>query len=327
MLSNLQGTVRRAALVGAAAATLTAAAPGCVTTSGTTADEAATAAASDAVPPGPTAADVDAVPARVTFYVDGAVVSPEHIVGRLRAASVVCLGEAHDRPDHHAVQAWALRALADRPYGVAFEMVTWPGQSALDAFGRGATDFDALSGALDWETTWGFSPALYAQVFEAARARGGPLVAANPPRRIVRTIARKGLGALSADDVAKLPRLDMSHATHRAAVRDVFDGFHPGGKGDDDAFERFYTAQVLWDASMARAVRQLVRQRAAPAVLIAGNGHVALPGSACERAILDGATLRLSPVETAAEAEAGLDDPVGMSTVMVLMQPPDAVRL
>src|SRR5512145_3183951 len=56
----------------------------------------------------------------------GRFVIPTQLVGELARARYVLLGERHDNPDHHRVQATLVRALlaAGRRPAVAFEMFT-----------------------------------------------------------------------------------------------------------------------------------------------------------------------------------------------------------
>src|SRR6266480_2784062 len=54
----------------------------------------------------------------------GVAITPETFVTRVAARRFVLLGEKHDNPDHHRLQAWVVGALiaAGRRPAVAFEM-------------------------------------------------------------------------------------------------------------------------------------------------------------------------------------------------------------
>jgi uncharacterized iron-regulated protein len=128
---------------------------------------------------------------------------------------------------------------------------------------------------------------MYRPLFTTARAHNVALVALNAPREVTRKIARGGLDGLSPAERATLPTLDLGSAAHRKFVRDAF-GAH-GATMKEAVFERFYTAQVVWDETMADRVAQwLVRNGPdARMVVVAGNGHVAdrfgIPARAAKR--------------------------------------------
>ncbi|SCC91293.1 conserved hypothetical protein [Thiomonas sp. X19] len=56
---------------------------------------------------------------------DGLALQPAQLLAQCAAASICMLGEQHDHPDHHALQAWVIQALAARGQlaAVALEMV------------------------------------------------------------------------------------------------------------------------------------------------------------------------------------------------------------
>jgi|GEM_PF-352761 len=56
---------------------------------------------------------------------DGLALQPVQLLAQCAAASICMLGEQHDHPDHHALQAWVIQALAARGQlaAVALEMV------------------------------------------------------------------------------------------------------------------------------------------------------------------------------------------------------------
>jgi uncharacterized iron-regulated protein len=76
-------------------------------------------------------------------------------------------------------------------------------------------------------------------------------------------------------------------AAHRELVRQAF-GAHEPGRFSDARFERFYSAQLVWDETMAdRIAAALARPDAARRlVVVAGEGHVrrfAIPERAARR--------------------------------------------
>lgn len=211
-------------------------------------------------------------------YVDGKTGQPvtfEELVQRAMQNDIVLVGERHDAETDHQLQAELIRAVGQQTPGlrVGFEMVETSNQRALDRFAQGEIDVDGLYAALEWEKTWGFDPELYRPLWEAVREVNAYPVALNAPRTLVRAVARHGVDALDDQQKQQLPTLDLDDEVHRQAMKEAFQMHHHAG-ATGDGFERFYTAQVLWDETMAE---QLVAARQAGAtkvIGVAGNGHV-----------------------------------------------------
>jgi len=186
-------------------------------------------------------------------------IDEETLVSRLAGYPYVLLGEKHDNPRHHALQARLLRALvqAGRRPAVVWEMITVDEEAALARFARTASgDADRLGEALRWEArgwpSWRFYRPIAAVALEARL----PLVAGGISRRWLMEAAHRPLEV-------QLP--DAATADLAREVRDS----HCGHSSPE--MERMMVrAQQLRDARMAR--RMLGHPDGA--VLIAGNGHV-----------------------------------------------------
>src|SRR6266536_2359670 len=80
-------------------------------------------------------------------------ITADTLVARLAARRFVLLGEKHDNPDHHRLQAWTLAALvaAGRRPAVAFEMFRADQADVIARHLAGAPgDAHGLGDALDW---------------------------------------------------------------------------------------------------------------------------------------------------------------------------------
>lgn len=214
-------------------------------------------------------------PVRIVDLRTGRDASFESMVSDLLQARAIYLGEEHDREDHHELQAAVLRAVhrRDPSLAVGMEMFQRPTQPALDAYVSGAIDLDEMLRRTEWDERWGFDAEMYAPVLEHARAHHLPLVALNAPRVVTRTIARQGVDGLAEEQRRALAELDLSDARHRAMVEEAL-GSH-GGMAPD-MLERFYTAQVVWDETMAETVARTLTAPGAPRrmVILAGRMHV-----------------------------------------------------
>lgn len=179
----------------------------------------------------------------------------------------VLLGEKHDNPDHHVLQARlvdAMRESGRRPV-VAFEMLDESAQERLDAAHARAPE--DVARAVDWEHS-GWPPfAIYAPVFRAALATSMPLVATGLPPATMRAIVR---GKETPPGLATPAPLD---AAATSSLREELARSHCGHL-PESMVDGMIRAQRVRDATMAEAmVRALQATSATDAVLVAGTGH------------------------------------------------------
>lgn len=204
----------------------------------------------------------------------GQPISFEALIDRLAEARVVYVGERHDRVDDHRAQRVILEALhaRDPQLAIGFEMFQQPYQGALDAYVEGSIDEEELLRRTDWEHRWGFDFAMYRPLVAFGPEHRVPLVALNAPQEITRTIAREGLTGLDEATRRALPHLDETVAAHRARVAEALQG-HEGMT--EAMLERFYTAQLVWDETMAKNVASHLASHEGRMIVFAGVMHVA----------------------------------------------------
>ncbi|MFP2902049.1 ChaN family lipoprotein [Corallococcus sp. 4LFB] len=227
----------------------------------------------------------------------------------LRAAVVsarfVLIGERHDHPDHHRLQAELVRAKTDagqRP-ALAFEMLDVTQQPAVDAALKARPeDVEGLAKAVDWANSGWPAFSLYEPVFTAGLQAHLPIVAANLPRAQVRELVMKGPEALPSDLRSRLGLEAPVPEAEAEAVREELDRSHCG-QLPREMLEPMALAQRARDAMMADRLLETVP--ADGAVLITGNGHIrkdrAVPAH-LERRAKDGPVLSVALLEVSPEA-------------------------
>ncbi len=189
-------------------------------------------------------------------------------------ADFVLLGEKHDNPDHHRLQAWLLDTIArgGRKPAVAFEMIPRDRRGALEAaLTASPGDPDALGAALDWAES-GWPPfALYRPVFATALAAGLPIVPGDPSRAELGKLRHGGLDALPPGERERLaldpPPSAEAVARFAEEVREAHCGMAP-----EAMVAAMIDVQRVRDATLADAL--LGASGRDGAVLIAGAGHV-----------------------------------------------------
>jgi uncharacterized iron-regulated protein len=219
------------------------------------------------------------------FRGDGTLSSWTELLEASAAAQVVLLGEIHDdRVGHetrHALLA-SLSGAACAPHVISLEMLESDVQLVVDEYQAGLITRDHFMRA---SRPWPNHAEDYEPYLAEARRCGFPVVAANPPRRYVNRVARLGTVGLEGLDpraLALLPPLPVDPPTdrYRAAWNALMGGApaHGGAShGEPEARpeDPVLKAQNLWDAGMAWAVAEALRENPRARVLhVAGAFHV-----------------------------------------------------
>jgi uncharacterized iron-regulated protein len=198
--------------------------------------------------------------------------SPAQFIARAQDRDFVLLGEKHDNPDHHRLQAWVIDALvaAGKRPSIAMEMLDTEQSAALDAYRR-KPDADAagLGPALGWEKRGWPRWSLYAPIAEIALRAELPILPANITRAETRAIGRGGRDALTPELGAALAISPRYDAAQSASLTDELRTDHCD-QLPEAALPRMAEVQWARDASMARTLAATV----GPSVLIAGAGHI-----------------------------------------------------
>jgi uncharacterized iron-regulated protein len=210
---------------------------------------------------------------RIWNVKEGRFVDEAELRRALADAHFVVLGERHDQPDHHQLQARLVRALsgADRKPALAFEMLDVEQQAAVDAsLAQAPKDADALAEAVRWRESGWPDFLLYRPVFTAGLEAGLPIVAANLPRTQVRELVKRGPEALP-EDLRQRLALDTPLPEDVAgAMREEQDRAHCGHL-PKELLGPMAEAQRARDAHLAD--RLLSAGGGSGGVLITGNGH------------------------------------------------------
>jgi uncharacterized iron-regulated protein len=195
------------------------------------------------------------------------------VIVRAAGARFVVLGEKHDNPDHHVLQARVLRALTatGRRPALAFEMLS-PSQAGALARHLAAHPRDAagIGEAVSWKASEWPPWALYEPIARAALEAGLPIVPANLDTDQARAVSRQGVAALDAGFVQRhgLDQPLPAEARDQMAedIRDSHCGHAPEAR-----IPAMVGVQRARDGSMAEAM--LTAPGLDGAVLIAGAGH------------------------------------------------------
>jgi uncharacterized iron-regulated protein len=218
-------------------------------------------------PPIPPAAAY--VPERVFDTSTRMFVDFEMMLADLAKADVVFVGEQHDDPNTHRLEAALLDGLLRRKVApvLSLEMFERDVQPVLDGYLAGRVAEEEL---IRTSRPWPRYSTDYRSMVELAKRQGWTVVASNVPRRIASAIAKSGRDVLDA-----LPESEraLSAKELECPLDGYFDRFaktmtgHPAGTQTAEeqraTTERFYWAQCVKDETMAESIVLAFQKRPA----------------------------------------------------------------
>jgi len=211
----------------------------------------------------------------------GASIAFEEFAPRLAGADVIYLGEQHRNRAHIEAAITVLEVLRQRqrlPI-LGLEMFSWDGQTALDRYllDTTAAKMQFLQEAR-WQENWGGVYEEYEPLVEIARRHHLPIIALNPPRPLVRKIAKEGLRPEALD--AEMGRWGMrgekfvQDPAYQDTILEQLRACHRGLP--PDAYQRMYEASLFRDEGMAKTISDAAGRlsEAGPIVSYTGAGHI-----------------------------------------------------
>lgn len=204
-------------------------------------------------------------------------------IEHLADQDVIYLGEEHHNRWHVEAALKILRTLLERGHRlmIGMEMFGWDGQASLDRYVTGMDGSkEQLTSESGWNENWGGAIEDYLPLPAFARVEHLQLLALNPPRSLVRTVARRGLAAALGD--AAMARWGIvgdefpDDPRYREVIMGQLQRCHGGLS--ETAYERMYEASLFRDegmaATIARAVRPVGTTGSRPFLSYTGSGHI-----------------------------------------------------
>ncbi|HET9745027.1 MAG TPA: ChaN family lipoprotein [Chitinophagaceae bacterium] len=186
------------------------------------------------------------------------VITIDKIVADMAHADVLFFGEEHNDSAGHYLENRIFRALHAR-YGdqiaLSMEMFEADNQLGLNEYLGGFINEDRFTRDVRlWNNYKDYRP-----MIEFAKQNKIPVIAANPPRRYVNLVTRRGmrsLDSLSRDAKKFLPPLPYDTLTGR--YREKFMDIMKGTPGSTS--QNIYYSQNLWDAGMAYSIHKFLKE-------------------------------------------------------------------
>lgn len=203
----------------------------------------------------------------------------DQLLGAVDRGSVVIVSELHGHKPHHQNQRLIIQKLKDQGYTVAvgMEFFNFTQQTLVDQYlDGGIEEADFLK-----QVKWGKTPYdNYKEQVLSTRGTQAKTLALNAPRSVSGTISKKGMDGLSPEQEKLLPpQFELGNK----AYYERFSNFM-GGHVPKESMDRYFTAQSLWDDTMAYVASEYMKQNPDHVlVIIVGDFHAAFGGGLPDR--------------------------------------------
>ena len=216
----------------------------------------------------------------------GQAISLDQWMALLLKQDIIYLGEEHHNKFHIDAAMTVLRRLKaeGRVPALSMEMFGWDGQAALDQYlSSSEVNRQELLAAVRWQQNWGGPYEDYEPLVLLAKEQQWAIDAMNPPKALVRVVAKNGLPGAESDTL--MTQWGMKDETivddpiYRARILQQLQACHGGGT--DSLYQTMFEASMFRDEGMAKTlVHRLNRIRsgtdmlAGPLVSYTGGGHI-----------------------------------------------------
>lgn len=224
------------------------------------------------------------------YRADGTPASLTELIAASKAATVTFVGEFHDDPVAHYLEAQILRKTWDKNLSLSLEMFETDVQYVLDEYLAGMISESHL---IKSGRAWKKYKTDYKPMIEFAKENNIPVIAANAPRRYVNMVGRTGaesLNNLSTQAKQFLPPLPYKVASpaYTKKFNDLMAKYSQGAMSGKTTAKKDtkktkptrdpdwqLQAQSLWDASMAYSIAQTLGTSSMRVLHINGSFHSA----------------------------------------------------
>ncbi|TGL47028.1 hypothetical protein EHQ55_14480 [Leptospira meyeri] len=190
--------------------------------------------------------------------------------------NVIVFGEEHDNQDLHRFYETLFKEISDlEPTSLSLEMLEQDGQNIVNEFLKGTiTESHFLSSISHWKSF----RTDYLPLVLIAKEKKCNVVAANPPRRYVNLISRKGLAAYREFSDSAIPYLPPAYSLEKYLTEDykqrltaLFVGGHGVNHGPTSQY--LVLGQATWDQGMAESISREFYKSGKKVVHLNGRFH------------------------------------------------------
>lgn len=207
--------------------------------------------------------------------------SIDRVLASVKPGTVIVLGEQHAHLEHQNEQIQVIETLQKSGLltSVGMEFFTYTNQADVEAWRQGRLGEADFLTKIGWGQ--GFSFDYYRTQVQLPRLGHEAVVALNAPRALTGKVAKTGLGSLLPEEAAFLPpHFELGNARYFERFKDAMGGHFPS----PDAAKNYFTAQSIWDDTMAWQAAEFLKAHPEQIlVIIVGEFHVQYGGGLPDR--------------------------------------------
>lgn len=201
-------------------------------------------------------------------------VDQNELIADVKERDFVLLGETHNNPDHHILQAYIIKSLVSlgrRPI-ISLEMLNMSQTDALTNFSASyPKSSENFFKAMSWENSGWPESELYTPIIDEALTANLNISAVNISRQKTKNLMAFGLEGLTPGRIKQLQVDKPLPKITQDLLKDEIQKSHCG-YATKDLLDKMVFAQFVKDAHMAWVISKSKKQNGA--VLIAGVGHI-----------------------------------------------------
>lgn len=190
------------------------------------------------------------------------------LIAEFATADIIILGEIHDNPHHHAIQAEITAAI--QPSGLVFEMFSPEQARIVNALRWEGAGIESLEEDLEWAKTGWPSFDFYAQIIEADPE--GVVFGGSAPIENVRAAISEGAAKMFGEG-AEIYGADQVLPPDQQSLREANQMEAHCNALPESMLSGMVEAQRLRDITLADSAFRALGEVGAPIIIIAGNGH------------------------------------------------------
>jgi uncharacterized iron-regulated protein len=202
------------------------------------------------------------------------------ILQAIKPANIIYLGEIHENLQVHQVQLEIIKKLHknNSKIAIAMEMFQRQYQKYVDKYLVGNIDEKQLKEKTEYDSRWGFDWEYYVPILRFAKENKLAVLAANTPTEVTKKVAREGLENLTEAEKIHIPPLTeirTDNKNYRQMLQQIYENHAGQGRGNSQKFDNFFTAQVLWDETIAETIAKYYQTHPQHQIIVlAGQGHI-----------------------------------------------------
>jgi len=217
-----------------------------------------------------------------TLHRASASVLADRFVSRLPPEGILCVGEEHDSPLHHAAELRLLQALrratpSTTPLALGVEMLVQcdDHRQALHDFALGSS-LSELYNRTNWRKTWGYDIGFYADILEYARASEIQIVPLNCPPSISTFVKMFGAKTMlgHGEHNPGFPGIDLFDPVHREHFMKTFFTAQGRAKLPFTQKQNQYEAHTVREEFMAAGAAFHQKTSGGRLMILSGRSHV-----------------------------------------------------